>query len=340
MRNQKIELGWFSISEDVKQVLLGSLLGDGCLEKGSKNAGFSCCHNLKQKEYFFWKVDILKQYFKVNYSYRKNGEKYFIYRLRTNYSEILTELHNLIYIKSKLPRRKWLKIINLDFLENLDKLGLAVWYCDDGTYCVRDKSCSIATLGFTQKENLLIKEYFLKKWNISAKVIKEIKKYRNEYRTYYKLTFNKNETEKFLNLMKNFVPKSMVYKLGHYSQKNKELMESEDKRYKTIRKEWYYTNHNKALNRAKKYRESHRVIINKKRVDYYWNNPQKSRQSGRESMRKRRVLNKEKVNIINKDYYHRNKDRINKQRRERLLKYHDYKERKNENGINGILKEN
>ena len=46
-------------------------------------------------------------------------------------------------------------------------------------------------------------------------------------------------------------------------------------------------------------------------------------------MIKRRKLYRERVNLINHNYYHRNKDRINKERRERLLKDTEYRERKN-----------
>ena len=80
-------------------------------------------------------------------------------------------------------------------------------------------------------------------------------------------------------MIENFVPESMLYKLGHISDKNKILMEIEDKRYKVIRKKWYYDNHKKALQRASRYRVGHRALINDKRVEYYWNNLEKSREN-------------------------------------------------------------
>ena len=49
MNNQKIELKEFNINEDVKQVLLGSLLGDGYIARGSKNSGYTETHSPKQK---------------------------------------------------------------------------------------------------------------------------------------------------------------------------------------------------------------------------------------------------------------------------------------------------
>lgn len=171
--------------------------------------------------------------------------------------------------------------------------------------------------------------YFYDKWSINTVIIKDCKKYKDEYRTYYKLVFNKPEAKKFLNLIKAFVPDCMVYKLGHISEKNKELMEREDKRYKAIRKVEYYNNHDKSLARAERYRVKNRPTINKKRIDYYWNNLEKSQISGKETMRKRRLLYRERVNLINKNYYLRNKERINKQRRERLISDPEFREKKN-----------
>ena len=159
----KIELEEFKIDENVKQVLLGSLLGDGYLSKSSKNASYVESHSPKQKGYLLWKVNILNEFFRVKTRFTNNGPKYYKYILSTNYSVILTELHNLFYIKSVLPNRKWINIVNPVILGQLTPLGLAVWYCDDGTYCVRDGSCGLSTQGFTYEENLLLKDYFSNK---------------------------------------------------------------------------------------------------------------------------------------------------------------------------------
>jgi len=324
--NQKIELSEFNINGDVKQVLLGSLLGDAYLSRTSKNASYGCGHSPKQKDYIFWKENILGESFRVSTKLRNNGP-FKIYKLTTNCSPVLTNLHSLFYIKSNKPKRIWEKIVNPKILEQLDPLSLAVWYCDDGTYTVRDKSCCLMTQGFTYNENLILKDYFLKKWKLRVVVQEDYRKSHNK--SYYKLVFHTEETFKFLTLIKDFIPESMTYKLGHLSDKNKELMDSEDKRYKALSRKWYYDNHEKALERASRYRDNHRDLINKKRVIYYWNNPEKSKESGKQSMRKRRNLYRERVNLINHNYYHRNKDRINKQKRKRLINEPGYRERKN-----------
>ena len=324
---QKIGLEEFSINDDVKQVLFGTILGDSHLSRPYKNASLSCGHSPKQKDYLYWKSNILTKDFKnrVSLYYRRTGQK--IYIMKTKYCPYLANLHSLFYIKSNQPGRLWEKIVNSDVLEQLCPLGLAVWYCDDGAYIVRDKSCTLNTQGFTYNENLILKNYFLKKWDIKCIVQED---YRKDYKkSYYKLVFHKEEAYKFLTLIKDFIPESMIYKLGHLSDKNKGLMDSEDERYKAISRKWYYDNHEKALQRVARYRDQHRGLINTKRVDYYWNNLEKSRKIGRQTMVKRRRLFRERVNLININYYHRNKDRIRTEKRKRLLNDSEYRERKN-----------
>ena len=52
-----------SLSESCKAIILGSILGDGSLKlsKPYKNARFWIRHSVKQKEYWEWKVDQLKE---------------------------------------------------------------------------------------------------------------------------------------------------------------------------------------------------------------------------------------------------------------------------------------
>jgi hypothetical protein len=327
LKNHQKNVSDKPLDENVKQIVLGSLLGDGHLEKISKNARFDCCHNPKQVDYIIWKAKMISKNFKVRVWLGDNGPKYKIYKLSTNSSPLITPYHSLFYIKSNKPKRRWEKVIKLEVLEQLNPLALAVWYCDDGTYTVRDKTCGICTQSFTYEENVILRDYFIKKWEIGPHIQKDFRK--NLNKLYYMLVFNTKETDKFLKLIKEFVIDSMVYKLGHISDKNCLMLESEINRYKSGRRKWYYENHDRALKRADKYRNSHRCIINKKRVNYYWETPEKSRESGRITMQKRRKTNSFKVNLINHNYYHRNKDKINKEKRERLNKDSEYRDRKN-----------
>jgi len=51
------------LSDSVKSIILGSLLGDGSLRKakGYKNVRFSFRHSQVQEEYFLWKAQALQE---------------------------------------------------------------------------------------------------------------------------------------------------------------------------------------------------------------------------------------------------------------------------------------
>lgn len=113
-----------------KQILLGSILGDGCLKKngGAKNQRnyiFYEGHSLKQAEYCKWKYEKLK-IFKTTYNQYLEKNRI---ELRTTSFPLFTELRKKFYgsdsIGNKLP---------MDILSELDLFGLLIWYLDDGYY--------------------------------------------------------------------------------------------------------------------------------------------------------------------------------------------------------------
>jgi hypothetical protein len=51
------------LSDSCMSIILGSILGDGSLKihKNYKNARFKFRHTICQKDYFFWKVSMIKE---------------------------------------------------------------------------------------------------------------------------------------------------------------------------------------------------------------------------------------------------------------------------------------
>lgn len=153
------------LTEEQEQVLIGSLLGDGCLTymgKTSVNVSFTEKHSLAQEKYLLWKKQILDNSFNIKVLYgtttktlfnRKTPPKTYYYcMIRTNNSSDLTKIYPKIYFNNK-KNPKFL-------LDNLKDLGLAIWFCDDGCYFYRGKSYSLNHPKEWQKQ--LIK-YFNKK---------------------------------------------------------------------------------------------------------------------------------------------------------------------------------
>ena len=192
------------LSEEEHQIILGGLLGDlYCRISGScKNAQIEGAHCKKQEPYLLWKVSKLKN---LSFSFRRTNLGYLFFESRRY--PCLNYYCHLFYKTGK-------KKINVFILNKLNRLGLAIWYMDDGSYNKRYKYCRLHTNGFTYDENLIIKKWFEEKWGIYSKInsCKQPKKYPG--RIWYYLNFNSTETRKLIGLVEDYVHPSMEYKIG------------------------------------------------------------------------------------------------------------------------------
>ena len=218
------------MNDEIKQILLGSILGDGGLQLhfNGVNACFRETHSLKQQDYLLWKAKHLR-----TFNVKSRKEK--VYDKRTNkyYSRIYiwSKVHPIFtkYYKLFYPEGK--KKVTLEILKQIRPLGLAVWYMDDGYFRNNSKNIKLDTEGYTLSENKVISKWFKKRWNIETAVCKD--------RGRYFLFFDTTQANKLLKTIKGFICEPMIYKLGHLSPKNlgqienayKERRERETNRY-------------------------------------------------------------------------------------------------------------
>lgn len=214
------ELKKTNFSKFQKSLLLGSILGDGHLEKRSKlkNALFREEHSIKQIEWLKWKYTNLKPFITSKLWIRDRGKRQFlpdgkggkklynvqkICSISTGVHPYLTELHNLFY-------KDGVKVIPEKFVyENLDELSLLVWICDDGYYNKDRDYIAICTENFNYHENVvLLKSISKLLGNVS--LIKHSNK-RNTYRIYIN-SFSNNKS--FIANGLNILPSSMHYKIS------------------------------------------------------------------------------------------------------------------------------
>lgn len=141
------------VSEEARQVTLGSILGDGHLEhpvQSTGHWGLSIKHSLAQEAYLHWKAGILGPLVKkIDYPPDR-------VRLRTVRHPFFTELAKLVMLKNR-------KSVPLSLLVQVKDLGLGVWYLDDGCLTAaklrpdgrRDKTTiRFSTCAFSSEENL------------------------------------------------------------------------------------------------------------------------------------------------------------------------------------------
>lgn len=193
------------MTKQQQAVVLGSILGDGYLQKtGKNNARLRFEHCLRQKEYLVWKCKILGSFFqsKLITLERNNivfGKSYQYIRAQSYAHPDLGKFHKLFYKEKQ-------KIIPLEIKKLLiEKLSLAVWFMDDGYYYARDKMAYVYLPKYNQPSvnNLLA----ALSDNFNLFPILKIKK-----RGEYVLVFSVKETLKLMKLINKDLVPSMAYK--------------------------------------------------------------------------------------------------------------------------------
>lgn len=193
---------------EIKQMILGSLLGDASINSNSKDGTYRCVHftqSDKQIDYFNYKKQILGKY--------ALGEKTRI----SGYGSLMHDMHTTtnLDLRNFLNQnclRNGKKTVTEEWLRNIDPLGLAFWYMDDGSIQNRENDrlnerIIINTQGFDLDEHRLIVEMLHNRFNIEASIgDKEIHKG-------YVIILDTKNTEKFCSLIAPYVCSSMKYKL-------------------------------------------------------------------------------------------------------------------------------
>ena len=209
------------IPEDLKQLVLGSLLGDGTFTKAcSTSYCMIIAHSEKQLKYLQFKEEILKKY---NLSSRINQivqydkrykHNYTVCRLKSRTNSLFREIREMFYKGSRK------EITDVEIFNELSPLGLAIWYLDDGY--VTYGSCIFSTVSIPTEAQEKLAEILLKKYDL-----------------HFTTGHNNNsmylcssDFQKFKNLILPFVTNDLQYKLVPYKDrvldKSDELLESCD----------------------------------------------------------------------------------------------------------------
>ena len=227
MRNNErkyYHLRAISLEQRHKDFLVGTLLGDGCLAKGGKKSDFrlSFSHCEKQKDYFLWKFDFLKPFTNNFYkSIDKRGNS-IMYQTKSICHPELNKYAKMFYDSSRR------KIIPKDIESLLTPLGLAIWIMDDGN--LNEKvNLRICSMGFNYSEHHILQKALKNKFGIDC-IIRE---YKYKSKLYYMLWFDKVNTIKFSNLIKNHIVESMKYKIVEPSETSCETPEMDEDKVRT-----------------------------------------------------------------------------------------------------------
>jgi len=204
LRNQGRTGAYIQPSEEAKQIILGTLLGDGSFAKGRKTPCLIISHGGRQEEYLQWKVNKIdglegKIYKRIRYD-KRTLKNYVSVEYHSRTHPYIEYLKNIFIKDGK-------KNVNIEILLSLNELGITVWYCDDGSiYHNKDTNhLTLAVNGFTDLERLVIIKFFRDNYGLNFRLSqKQIR------------LVSLKEISMFMNLFGRYIPNCMEYKKGRF----------------------------------------------------------------------------------------------------------------------------
>lgn len=206
------------LSDNQEQIVLGTTFGDGHLQvySGNGNARFSTSCRDKDKDYLFWKyselsgLGLFSQPPKPRVRSRW-GFPTVTWSLRSRLLPVFSGYYKTFYLGRK-------KIATPEALDQLNELGLSVWWQDDGSV-IRVKGgrrlshVVFCTEGFSHRENSLIADWLVQKYNVPFR----IRPHRQNGHVNWQLVLcGVDQIERFLGIVDPFILPCMARKSSNW----------------------------------------------------------------------------------------------------------------------------
>lgn len=204
---KKIEKLAFTLPTNLREILVGLLLGDLHGRYRFNKTSFIFKQALSHKEYIYFLYEIFKKYCpsspKINESLAdpRTGKVYYSISFTTYTLPCFNELYKLFYLS---PSRK--KIVPDNIEELLTPQSLAYWIADDGSWNKVKKYISLSTDSFKIAEVELLIEVLNKNFNLSC--------YKVKNGTNYKIIIPSYSISTIQKLVLPYIPPMMKHKIG------------------------------------------------------------------------------------------------------------------------------
>ncbi|EFJ37857.1 hypothetical protein SELMODRAFT_74439, partial [Selaginella moellendorffii] len=192
------------VSEMVRSVLLGSLLGHGNLfvdrDKYPDAAVLFFRNHAMNKEYFDWKAEQFKE-MAFEHSFGTRADKL---EFRTVPVPEFRDFHHMTCWKNHtVVKRKW--------LNHMTPVSLAVWWCDRGSIIARGTKGRIILDKFDKQSVEMIQKYLKVMWKVEAEVVCLHRADRLWGRSrvekwYYRLHLRTPQLKIFLRIIMGYIP--------------------------------------------------------------------------------------------------------------------------------------
>lgn len=162
------EIQTIPLSDRCREVILGSLLGDGSLKiaKGYKNARLTIRHSIVQEEYLRWKAEELQEIASTGSIQLQKPDGFSANKKISFQSRALPQLtviHRKAYEDNQLRiKRSW--------LNHMTELSLLVWWLDDGSIIANGRKGVFCTESFDLTAHRILQRYLKVVWGISTTV--------------------------------------------------------------------------------------------------------------------------------------------------------------------------
>jgi len=203
------------LTKEENDILIGSLLGDGCLRimGRCKFSAFSVSHSENQKDYVFWKYEKLKKWIQTppwreeRIYHKDRSRKTFSWRFQTLSSELFSDLYETFYKDRK-------KIIpgNIESLLKDSPLALAVWLMDDGNK--NHQAVFLNTQSFSLGEQYKLAKTLNSVYGFNVTVNSHSKSKGKEL---YRIRISTESTRKLKDILKNYLLPNFYYKIPDFS---------------------------------------------------------------------------------------------------------------------------
>jgi hypothetical protein len=230
------------LSQEAKDIIIGSLLGDGHI---TPCGYFSEKHSEKQVEYLEWKANFLKpilnpKSFSVyKYFDKRHGSTNYSFCLRTISHSFLYEMRSKFY---KTINGKYIKIVPDDIGDMMNETVLSVWFMDDGStdwmyrngikqYQKSQPKCKISSQSFTLEENQTLVNSIMQKFNIEACI-----RFREKDKKHPYITFDGVYSSHLTKLLLPLSVNCCMYKFSEEKYLNKTAIDPEQEMEKFIKK--------------------------------------------------------------------------------------------------------
>lgn len=189
------------IKTSIKQMIMGTCLGDTNIINGCNGATLRLCHSYKQQKYLYHKCKYL--------DISNQGSSLSGYNSKTFYANSKSK-PEYKYIGDKLNN----KLITEDYLNEMGIIGFTYWYLDDGSrsnYKDLDNlssSLGLATMSFDLNTNILISNWLTSK-GYKNRLFKRLRNNKEQY----SIKIYTESADKLFKKMAPYVPECMNYKL-------------------------------------------------------------------------------------------------------------------------------